>query len=81
MSQEFYVQCRLQRHRVDGFPAYKVSWIPEKFAETGRMLKIKVDGSWEKGWKVVDVWGGRLSREEINNRSRYYLTQRRSSDI
>ncbi len=47
----FYCQCQL----VQGV-RHQTSWIPQKFAVKGRVLRLKnADGEWENGWKVENV--------------------------
>jgi hypothetical protein len=47
----YYRQCILRRgHTVT------TSWIPERFAEAGKVLKLKDDdGEWQNGWVVQSV--------------------------
>ena len=53
-----------------------VSWIPQKFAKKGKVLKLyEVDG-----WKVVEVWDS-MEEKEVVERSRDYRNQRKASDI
>ena len=49
MSTIFYRQCRLRRETSE-----QVSYLPQKFAVTGRILRLKRDdGQWEDGWQVM----------------------------
>lgn len=77
---KFYVQCRLNKPSPEGGTSYRTAWIPEKFAQEGRILKLKIGEDWSDGWKVIDTWG-RKSSKEMSERSRYHLTQRDASDI
>lgn len=44
----YYRQCVLERGNTT-----TVSWIPEKYAETGKYLKLKNEnGEWVDGWVV-----------------------------
>lgn len=58
----------------------KTSWVPEKFAEVGKVLKLKENGEWEDGWEVVHV-GSRLDDKTINENSQLYKKHRKDSDI
>ena len=58
----------------------KTSWIPEKFAEVGKVLKLKESGEWEDGWEVVHV-GSRLDSKIVNENSQLYKKHRRGTDI
>ena len=41
------------------------AWIPEEFAISGKIIKIKEDDSWEDGWKINRIFG-RKSQESLN---------------
>ena len=44
----YYRQCVLEKENMT-----TVSWIPEKYAEKGKYLKLKNEnGEWENGWVV-----------------------------
>ena len=58
----------------------QVSWIPEKFATIGRIVDLKENAGWAKGWKIASV-GGKMLFSEINKRRNDYKTQRQGSDI
>ena len=47
-----YRQCRLQRGS-----QFDQAWIPEKFAQVGRVIRVKRDGEWSDGWAVVMIFG------------------------
>ena len=57
-----------------------VSWIPEKFAQEGKFLKLKDNGVWEDGWEVVAI-GTKLPTKYVINRSQDHVHQRKASDI
>lgn len=51
----FYRQCRLKRKTKTGH-SIQTSWIPKKFAEVGKILKLKNhEDEWENGWVVETV--------------------------
>jgi len=58
----------------------KTSWIPEKFAELGKVLKLKEGDEWEDGWEVVHV-GSRLDSKTVNDNSQLYKKHSRGTDI
>lgn len=84
-KESFYCQCRLQKPlsqvTSSGWVPHMemTSWIPEKYAEDEKVLKIKVDGEWEDGWVVVDVYS-RKTEKEVLDFERDYLKQRSVSD-
>lgn len=72
----FYRQCTLKRGTTE-----TVSWIPEKFAQKTRPVKLKQhDGSWSDGWVVVEV-GARASEEQVRLMERDHTRTRKASDI
>ena len=80
----FYRQCCMEKpagRPKGGNYAFRIGWIPEKFATIGKFLEICDDsGAWDNGWKVIQV-GGRKSDKEANDRSQDYKRTRRASDI
>ncbi|MCU0703722.1 MAG: hypothetical protein MUF18_07075 [Fimbriiglobus sp.] len=42
-----------------------MSWIPEVFAEVGRVLKLKEPHGWDDGWQVREVWSSRLRGDQL----------------
>lgn len=76
MAEKFYRQCVLRRGKTE-----QVSWIPEKFAQKTRPVKLKKDdGSWDDGW-VVESVGSRASEDEVSLMERDHLRTRKHSDI
>lgn len=60
-----YRHCRLVKPVATGEKVV-VSWIPDQFAELGRVVKLKDDnGQWEDGWVVREVWSERLPASEV----------------
>jgi len=68
---EFYRQCKLERpfvqgrreegtfveHRKDGSFEVLVSWISDKIAQIGNVVRLKdEEGNWSEGWRVVEAW-------------------------
>ncbi len=53
------VQCRFQKlDRDKGTMIYQTRPLPKEHAIVGKKIKIKIDGEWDKGWEVVNVWEG-----------------------
>jgi hypothetical protein len=52
----------------------KLAWIPEKFANLNKFIKIKKDDdTWEDGWEVVGIADGtRKSSAEANENSQSF---------
>jgi hypothetical protein len=68
-------QCKLQK----GSKIY-FTWIPQKYAVKGKNLRIKMNGEWETGWVVVDVWGS-IKSLEIEKRQYEHKHHRDRTDI
>ncbi len=79
---EYYLrQCKLERKVPNGI-ATLVSYIPEKFAKVGRILKLKnEEGEWNDGYEVKFVSSERMSSANIIITERAHLRQRGASDI
>ena len=46
-----YSQCTLQKNNI-----VQISWIPERFAKVGKILKLKSENDiWDNGWVVTFV--------------------------
>jgi hypothetical protein len=59
-----YRHCRLVKPVPTGEKVV-VSWIPEAFAEVGRVVKLKNEKTWEDGWVVREVWSSRLPAAQV----------------
>ena len=59
-----YRHCRLVKPVATGEQVL-VSWIPEGFAQVGRVLKVKDAGAWDDGWVVREVWSSRLPAAQV----------------
>ena len=46
----YFRQCKLQKG-----DTYQVSYIPDCYAEIGRLIKLKEGDIWESGWEVIEV--------------------------
>lgn len=76
----FYVQCRLKRKVRRGIFQSMVSWLSDRFAAKGRILRLKNRGGWEDGWEVVETWT-RREAEKVEAGERDHLKQREVSDV
>lgn len=79
---EYYLrQCKLER-KVENGIATLVSYIPEKFAKLGKIIKLKnEEGEWTDGYKVASVSEQRMSSSQIVRTEMAHKRQRRASDI
>jgi hypothetical protein len=58
-----YRQCKLQKGN-----SYQMSWIPEKFANIGKTVKLRdADGSWDDGWLVKEAFSVRTDSEIVDS--------------
>jgi len=71
MSKEKYRQCSMER-RLEDSVENTVSYIPEKYAQVGRVLKLKGEsGVWSDGW-VVNIVGAILEPPDIHKAIRQH---------
>ena len=80
MKEERYNQCRLQRPLHRGFDE-TISWIPDKFAIKGKVLRLTEDGKDSDGWVVEEVYEHSISKETAAKLSRVWKQTRKASDI
>ena len=76
-------QCTMERKIGKEGKSVLTSWIPEKFALKGGVLKLKdrSTGDWTDGWVVESVGKQKRTQKEITERSQDYKKTRRASDI
>jgi hypothetical protein len=55
-----YRQCRLRRGN-----CHQTSWLPEKFAAVGKVLRLRNAAHWEEGWLVEEVGSHRLPESQL----------------
>jgi hypothetical protein len=75
-----YKQCRLER-REGTVRVERMSWLPEKYAVTGSVIKLRDDGVWTDGWMVTSASGPAIDEKYAVDTSHAYTRQRRASDI
>ncbi len=70
MDKATYTQCRLERKLPSGGKQIHTAFIPSNFAKVGRNVEILTDsddeGSWSKGWVVVER-GATMDRNALEN--------------
>jgi len=62
-KKQLYAQCGMRRKNV-----FRTSWIPQKFAKAGGVVKLKDNGKWSDGWIVESVGSVGKLPERINHR-------------
>lgn len=76
MQTEMHTQVRMERNG-----SIQVAFIPSKFAERGRRVRLKQDGgTWEDGWVVVATYSS-LPSATVAKNERNYMSHRRGTDI
>lgn len=61
---------------------WDVAWIPEKFAQLGKYIRIKnEDGTWESGWKIKEIYDPRRDKKSLIAGESDYKNQRKVSDV
>jgi hypothetical protein len=79
-SKNYYRQCSLSKPTVRGQKT-QVSWLPERFAVIGKVLKLKDGENWDNGWEVTGVGDTRQEESVLIDRSQDYKRTRKASDI
>lgn len=77
---EFFKQCRLEKPSGE----VMVTWLPVKYCEEGRVLKLKKVGTqneWVNGWVVEEVYNGRKPLLDTVLASRDYRSWREVTDV
>lgn len=67
-----YFQCLLRKENKE-----QTAWIPEKYAKTGKVLRIGDDN----GWTVLQIYSSGVDNKDIKIRSHLHKTHRKVSDI
>ena len=77
-----FKQCELTK-AMDGGLARMVSWVPEKIAVAGAVVRLKdaETGLWSGGWTVANVAGAALPGKVLERQSRDHLRTRNASDV
>lgn len=64
-KQVFYRQCRLVKRTATG-ELQQVSWIPDRYAVAGKVVKLREeDGTWDDGWVVRSAGTNRLAADQV----------------
>ena len=75
-GKDFFYQCELHRENES-----TTSWLPEKFCKASIFLSLFDNGKWSNDWKVIHVYGPRITIDQAREQSHYYATHRKGSDI
>ena len=73
---EAYFQCSLKKGR-----GTIVSFIPQKFAILGKIVKLKVNDKWTNGWRVEAVSAISMNEEDLGKIEKQHRVHRKASDI
>lgn len=78
---KFY-QCTMEREEEVG-KAVTTSWLPEKFARIGQVVKLqnRATKEWSDGWIIKCVSSLSREKSEVIERSQDHKRQRKASDI
>lgn len=77
MVESCHLQCRLRCGTEQ-----QVTYLPQKYAEVGRILELRdEDGVWFNGWVVEAVFQPPIDSDYVRARSDDYRHQRDASDI
>lgn len=73
---ETYTQCALAKKG-----AVEVAWIPTKFANKGKFIKLKQnDDTWDDGWLVQETYTKQDAKYLVEH-SQDFKNTRKASDI
>jgi hypothetical protein len=75
----YYRHCELEKAVPTG-SVRRVSWIPEKYARLGEILKLKMDSGWENGW-IVRIVGERADEVAVRAFWNLWTKTRKASDL
>lgn len=82
MAATMYRQCTLDL-KMNGCRMVLTTWLPEKYAELDRVLKLKdrTSGAWEDGWVATQVGTVQKPEEYVVDHSQDHKRTRKASDI
>ena len=61
--------------------ATQTSFIPSKFAQVGRFLKLKEGETWTNGLEVIEAFEPMIPSAIVEERSRDYRSHRKATDV
>lgn len=70
-----YNQCKLKRNNEE-----QVTWIPQKFAKVGKVVKLKEEDGWQDGWEVISV-GQVMTEGYLSTLRDLYRYHRDATDV
>jgi hypothetical protein len=76
---ETLTQCCMKRKTEHG-DITQTSWIPSKFAKLDEYVKLKENGAWTDGWRVVAVYDT-MPAKFIAERTQDYKNMKKMTDI
>lgn len=83
MAVQRFQQCEMSRPADGGGVELLVSWIPQRIAVAGAVVRLKdpETGQWQYGWNVDRVGPLVLDGQVLERQSRDHLRTRRASDV
>jgi hypothetical protein len=75
-----FQQVKLEKQSGNGVFVDTI-FIPEKYAIQDSYIERKIDGNWDNGWKVVAVYEGLKSEEQVMADRDLYKSHRKGTDI
>jgi len=61
-----YTQCKLQKGNT-----FTTSFIPSEFAKINKIIDLKENGEWSKGWKVIEK-GATLDAKYVEEKKKHF---------
>jgi hypothetical protein len=72
---KYFRQCELKNKN-----KIIISWIPERYAKTGKLLKLKNNDVWEDGWLVNKIYNKKTEMSVIRD-SELFKKMRTVTDV
>ena len=69
-------QCLLEKDGVQ-----QVAWIDVTSADQGLYVDLKIDGGYDKDWRIVTVSESQMDAETVKKRGQDYRNHRKATDI
>ena len=79
--QPFYRQCYLRRIAPGGQVCHTIGFIPERFAVSGKVLRLTLGDREQAGWEVISAGSQRFPEYLLVHQSQDYKRMRKASDI
>jgi hypothetical protein len=80
MKTNMFQQVKLEKKSDNGVYVDTI-FIPQDYAVKDSYIERKINGTWNNGWKVVEVYEGLKSQEQVTADRDLYKSHRKGTDI